>query len=47
MTLDEATRGRVVGLFRLTFGDPTLSCEKVGGEPVYLILAMTADKSCG
>lgn len=43
-TLDENTRSRVVGLFRLTFGDPRLVLEKVGSEPVYLILAMTPDK---
>ena len=34
----------VVGLFRLTFRDPALVIDKVRGEPVYLILAMTADK---
>ena len=42
--LDEATRGRVVGLFRLTFRDPSVAIEKVGHEPVYLILAMSPDK---
>jgi hypothetical protein len=42
--LDEATRGRVVGLFRLTFADPATVKEQVRGEPVYLILAMSADK---
>ncbi|MGD9923073.1 MAG: DUF6352 family protein [Pseudorhodoplanes sp.] len=42
--LDEATRGRVVGLFRLTFRDPAVVIDKVGREPVYLILAMSADK---
>ena len=42
--LDEATAARVVGLFRLTFRDPAVAMEKVRGEPVYLILAMTADK---
>jgi hypothetical protein len=42
--LDEATRGRVVGLYRLTFADPTAVRERVRGEPVYLILAMSADK---
>ena len=39
--LDEATAARVVGLFRLTFRDPAIVIEKVRGEPVYLILAMT------
>jgi hypothetical protein len=42
--LDEATRSRVIGLFRLTFRDPQVMIEKVRGEPVYLILAMTEDK---
>jgi len=42
--LDTATAARVVGLFRLTFRDPDLMIEKVQGEPVYLILAMNADK---
>lgn len=42
--LDEATRGRVVGLFRLTFRDPGVVIDKVGAEPVYLILAMSSDK---
>ena len=42
--LDEATAARVVGLFRLTFRDPDVVMDKVRGEPVYLILAMTGDK---
>ncbi len=42
--LDEATRARVIGLFALTFHDPSLVLDKVKGEPVYLILAMTGDK---
>jgi Family of unknown function (DUF6352) len=42
--LDEATRGRVVGLYRLTFSDPAAVTERVRGEPVYLISAMSADK---
>jgi Family of unknown function (DUF6352) len=42
--LDEATRGRVVGLFRLTFRDPAVVAEEVGQDPVYLILAMSQDR---
>jgi hypothetical protein len=42
--LDEAARGRVVGLFRLTFRDPDDMLEKVRGDAVYLIAAMSADK---
>ena len=42
--LDDEMAARVVGLFRLTFRDPDVVLEKVRGEPVYLILAMTEDK---
>jgi len=42
--IDEATRAQVVGLFRLTFRDTPVMDEKVRGEPVFLILAMTPDK---
>jgi hypothetical protein len=43
--IDEATLARVVGLFRLNFRDPLVMLDKVRGEPVYLILAMTPDKT--
>ena len=42
--IDEAAMSRVVGLFRLTFNDPSIVLDKVKGEPIYLILAMTPDK---
>lgn len=42
--IDEATLSHVVGLFRLTFDDPSIVIDKVKDEPVYLILAMTPDK---
>jgi hypothetical protein len=42
--IDDATLGRVVGLFRLTFRDSSLMLDKVRGEPVYMILAMAPDK---
>lgn len=42
--IDELTRGRVVGLFRLTFGNPDVVIERMADEPVYLILAMAADR---
>ena len=42
--IDEATRGRVVGLFRLTFRDAGVVIDRMQGEPVYLILAMTPDR---
>jgi Family of unknown function (DUF6352) len=43
--VDEATMARVVGLFVLTFRDPSVVLDKVKGEPVYLILAMSGDKT--
>jgi Family of unknown function (DUF6352) len=43
--IDEAAMGRVVGLFRLNFRDPSDMLDKVAGEPVYLILAMASDKT--
>jgi Family of unknown function (DUF6352) len=42
--LDDAARGRVVGLYRLTFADPDDMLEKVKGDAVYLLAAMSADK---
>jgi uncharacterized protein DUF6352 len=39
--LDENAMTRVVGLFRLSFRDPRLMLDKVRGEPIYLVLAMT------
>jgi hypothetical protein len=42
--LDEAARSRVVGLYRLAFEDANDVEDRVRGEPVYLIGAMTADK---
>jgi hypothetical protein len=42
--IDEDTMRRVVGLFRLTFRDPEAMLERVRGEPVYLILAMSPDR---
>jgi hypothetical protein len=41
--LDEPSASRVVGLFRLGFRDPDIALERVRGDPVYLILAMTPD----
>jgi hypothetical protein len=43
--IDDTALARVIGLFRLTFADPALMVEKVRGDPVYLILAMTNDKT--
>ena len=43
--IDAATMSRVVGLFALTFRDPSVVLERVKGEPVYLILAMTPEKT--
>jgi uncharacterized protein DUF6352 len=41
--LDDGSRAQLIGLFRLTFRDPAYMIEKVRGEPVYLLLAMTVD----
>ena len=42
--IDMAAREKVVGLFRLTFCDPGIVIERLFGESIYLILAMTPDK---
>ncbi len=42
--LGDAMRARLVGLFRLTFRNPADMIEKVRGEPVYLLAAMTAEE---
>jgi hypothetical protein len=42
--LDDAMRAQLVGLFRLTFRDPADMIEKVRGDPVYLLVAMTPDE---
>jgi Family of unknown function (DUF6352) len=39
--LDDAMRARLVGLFRMTFRDPADMIERIRGEPVYLLAAMT------
>ena len=44
-TLDERTKGRVLALFRLSFTDAALVADVVQREPVYLIMAMTADQN--
>ncbi len=42
--LEDAERARIVGLYRLTFADLALVDPRLGGDPVYLILAMTPDQ---
>jgi hypothetical protein len=42
-TLEDDRMARIVGLFRLIFGDGQDVLDKVRDDPVYLILAMTAD----
>jgi len=41
--LDDATRSRVIGLYRLTIPDASDVLDKAKGEPIYLLLAMTSD----
>jgi hypothetical protein len=43
--LDDAARARIVGLFLLTFCDPGIVLDKARGEPIYLILAMTPERT--
>jgi hypothetical protein len=43
-TLDAGAAERVVALMRLSIADTRLVDERVGSRPVYLILAMGADK---
>jgi len=43
--IDDAARAQVVGLLRLAFRDRAAVAENLAGEPVYLILAMTPDKT--
>ena len=42
--IDDATRGRVVGLFRLTFRNADVVIDRMAEEAVYLILAMAPDQ---
>ena len=43
--LDQAARGLVVGLYRMTFADEAEIIEQARGAPTYLIAAMSADKT--
>jgi hypothetical protein len=43
--LDQGAMERIVGLFRLAFRDPAVVREDMRGEAVYLILAMTPEKT--
>ena len=43
-SLDPRSAASVVGLYQLKFEDPKVVIEKIGSEPVYMILAMTPDK---
>ena len=42
--LDDHDAGRVLALFRLSLADANLITDDLAGEPVYLILAATADQ---
>jgi hypothetical protein len=42
--LDQGARERIVGLYRLTFAEGELARDEARGRPVYLILAMSADR---
>jgi uncharacterized protein DUF6352 len=42
--LDDAMQRRLIGLFTLTFDDGDVALEAVGDDPIYLMLAMSADR---
>ena len=42
--LDEASQLRIIALYRLTFDANAAVLERLHGEPVYLIAAMSSDK---
>jgi hypothetical protein len=42
--LDPDEGASIVAVFRLTFADPSLVLEQLAGEPIYLILAMNAER---
>ena len=43
--LEQTARERIVGLYRLTFRNAEVVLDKARGEPIYLILAMTPDRT--
>ena len=43
--LAEGTRDLVVGLYRLNFRQVEIALDKARGEPIYLLLAMTPDRT--
>lgn len=43
-SIADEIRGRILALFRLDFDDPADTLARVAGHPVYLILAMGADR---
>jgi Family of unknown function (DUF6352) len=43
--LDRAARDRIIGLYRLTIRDAEAVLDKARGEPIYLILAMTPERT--
>jgi hypothetical protein len=44
-TIDDTTMSRIAALFRLSFRDPLHMIDAVRGEPVYMILAMSPEKT--
>jgi hypothetical protein len=43
--LDQAARERIIGLYRLTIRNAEIVLDTAKGEPIYLILAMTPDRT--
>ena len=42
--LDPDEDASIIAVFRLTFADPSLVLERLAGEPIFLILAMNAER---
>ncbi len=42
--LEPAARERIIGLYRLTVGDPEVVLDTARGEPIYLLSAMTPER---
>ena len=42
---NSGARDRIIGLFRLTFRDPDVALDKAKGEPIYLLMAMTPERT--
>jgi GrpB-like predicted nucleotidyltransferase (UPF0157 family) len=44
-TLDDDEQAAIIAFYRLSFADPSVALDRLAQEPVYLILAMTAERA--